>query len=378
MKVMIVLNTAWNLVNFRAGLIRALVSQGHEVIAVAPMDRYAQSLALLGCRYVPLPMDNKGTHPLKDGLLFMRFLKLLWRERPKVVLMYTIKPNIYGSLAAHCLGIPVINNIAGLGSVFIKMNWLTQMVRLMYRAALRRSATVFFQNKDDCEMFVEMGLVSSEKTDCLPGSGINLKQFSSQGMLTIRPYQDVSLQKKLRFILIARMLWDKGVGEYVQAGRIIKQKYPDVELCLLGFLDVDNPSAISRSQMDDWVSEGVVNYLGLSDDVRQHLFDADCIVLPSYREGLPRSLLEAAAMERPIVTTDAVGCRDVVEHGLNGLICRARDADDLANKMEDMINLTPASRQAMGRQGRLMVERQFDEQIVIDKYFKAIALITLK
>ena len=174
------------------------------------------------------------------------------------------------------------------------------------------------------------------------------------------------------------MLWDKGVGEYVQAGRIIKQKYPDVELCLLGFLDVDNPSAISRSQMDDWVSEGVVNYLGLSDDVRQHLFDADCIVLPSYREGLPRSLLEAAAMERPIVTTDAVGCRDVVEHGLNGLICRARDADDLANKMEDMINLTPASRQAMGRQGRLMVERQFDEQIVIDKYFKAIALITLK
>lgn len=380
-KVMIALNTAWNLVNFRAGLIRALVARGYEVIAVAPFDDYAVHLEALGCRYIPLPMDNKGTHPGRDALLLWRFWRLLRRERPAVFLGYTVKPNLYGSLAAHCLRIPVVNNIAGLGAVFIRVNWLTRLVRRMYRVALSRSAKVFFQNEDDRNTFVQSGLVCHKKTDRLPGSGVDLERFSDQAVTINAPRLDCGIQEQeaepppITFLLAARMLWDKGVGEYVEAARVLKQRSLNARFCLLGFLEVENPAAISRAQMDAWVSEGVVDYLGVSDDIRPYLAAADCVVLPSYREGVPRILLEAAAMGCPIVTTDAVGCRDVVEHDVNGLLCRSCDATDLANKLENMMALTPEARIEMGRLGRLKIEQQFDEQIVINKYLRSIDLL---
>lgn len=365
MKVIIVLNTAWNLVNFRAGLIRALVAEGHEVVAVAPQDEYAPRLAALGCRFVALPMDNKGTHPGRDLLLFLRFLSLLRRERPDVFLGYTVKPNVYGSLAAHALGIPVVNNIAGLGAVFIRDNWLTRLVRLLYKTALSRSQHVFFQNDEDMRQFVEQGLVVADKVSRLPGSGVDLCSFY---YLPMQPLGN----RAFRFLLVARLLWDKGVGEFVEAARMVRRKYPAAKFQLLGFLDVKNPTAVSRAQMDEWVAEGVVEYLGVADDVQPYLAAADCVVLPSYREGVPRSLLEAAAMGRPIVTTNAVGCRDAVSDGVNGLLCRVADAGDLAEKMAQMIALSPEARAAMGQRGREKVEREFDEKIVIQKYLDAI------
>lgn len=364
-KILIALNTAWNLVNFRSSLIAALVQSGYEVVTVAPKDEYAKRLPALGCRYVPLPMDNKGTHPGRDALLLWRFFSLLRHERPDVLLSYTIKPNVYGSLAAHMLGIPVVNNIAGLGAVFIKGGWLMRLVRSLYTLALSRSAKVFFQNDDDRRMFVEEGLVRREATDLLPGSGIDLQRYSPNPA-------SKSDSAVIRFLLIARMLWDKGVSEYVAAALMIKQRHANVEFCLLGFLDVENPAAISRTQMDDWVAENIVSYLGVTDDVRPFIADADCVVLPSYREGTPRTLLEAAAMGRPIVATDAVGCREVVEDGVNGFLCRVGDADDLADKMEQMIALSPEQRAEMGRRGREKMERQFDEKIVIQKYLDTI------
>jgi glycosyltransferase involved in cell wall biosynthesis len=371
-KVLIALNTAWNLVNFRAGLIRGLLDAGYEVVTVAPPDEHVSRLHNLGCRYVPLAMDNKGTHPGRDLLLLWRFWRLLSKERPDVFLGYTVKPNIYGSLAAHACGIPVINNIAGLGAVFISPNWLTRLVKGLYRLALSHSKWVFFQNEEDRRMFVEGGLVRSDATDRLPGSGVDLLWFSPV------PLADDG-RKGMRFLLIARMLWDKGVGEYVEAARLVRRRHPDAEICLLGFLDVENPAAISRAQMDDWVREGVVRYLGASDDVRPHIADADCVVLPSYyREGTPRTLLEAAAMGRPIITTDAVGCRNVVDEGKNGYLCRPRDAADLAVKMARMIALSPVARAEMGRRGREKVEREFDERIVIKKYLEVIREILLR
>jgi glycosyltransferase involved in cell wall biosynthesis len=171
------------------------------------------------------------------------------------------------------------------------------------------------------------------------------------------------------------MLWDKGVGEYVEAARIVRQCHPDTEFCLMGFLDAQNPAAISREQMDHWIAEGIVNYLGVTDDVRPHIAAADCVVLPSYREGTPRTLLEAAALGRPIVTTDAVGCREVVDDGVNGYLCKPRDAVDLAEKLERFIKLVPALRAEMGNKGREKMEKQFDEHIVINRYLKAIAKI---
>lgn len=418
-RVMIALNLAWNLVNFRAGLIRALVAEGYEVVAVAPPDEYAPQLAALGCRFVPLPMDNQGTHPGRDLLLLWRFVRLLRRERPAVYLGYTVKPNVYGSLAAHALGIPVVNNIAGLGAVFIRDSLVTRVVRGLYRLALGRSRRVFFQNDEDLRLFVEGGLVRPEVTGRVPGSGIDLGRFApvplpggrgrgnpalstktslspgpspacGRGEITgagLSPTASLSPDPsdeaptlrypasgrgEVRFLLIARMLWDKGVGEYVAAARMVKRRCPEVEFGLLGFLDVKNPAAISREQMEEWVAEGVVTYLGVSDDVREQIAQADCVVLPSYREGTPRTLLEAAAMARPLVATDAVGCREVVEDGVNGYLCRVKDAGDLAQKMERMIALSHDERTAMGRRGREKVEREFDERLVIEAYLRVV------
>lgn len=373
---MIALNTTWNLVNFRSGLIRALLSHGCEVVAVAPPDGYVPRLLALGCRYEPMPMDNQGTHLGRDLMLLWRFYRLFRRERPAVYLGYTVKPNVYGSLAARALGIPVVNNISGLGAVFIKDTWLTRLVRLLYRIALSRSTRVFFQNADDRRLFVNGHLVRQEVTEMIPGSGLDLTRF--------KPAPPPETSRGIRFLLMARMLWDKGVGEFVEAARIIKlqsqQGLPvgrntNVEFCLLGFLDVKNPAAVSSEQVQAWVDEGTVNYLGATDDVRPYIAEADCIVLPSYREGTPRSLLEAAAMARPIITTDAVGCREVVDDEINGFLCLTRDAADLAEKMQRMIAVSPEARAEMGRRGREKVERQFDEKIVINKYLATIEKI---
>lgn len=365
-RIIICLNTAWNLVNFRAGLIRALVAQGYEVVAVAPLDQYADQLATFGCRYVSLPMDNKGTHPGRDLLLLWRFFRLFQKEKPNVYLGYTVKPNVYGSLAAHLSGIPVINNIAGLGSVFIRGSWLTGLVRALYRLALTRSIKVFFQNDDDRQMFISSGLVAKVVADRLPGSGIDLAKFCPV------PFPG---EAPIRFLLIGRMLWDKGVGEFVDAARQLKARGVEAEFCLLGFLDVQNPAAISRAQMDEWVAEGVIRYLGVSDNVAEEIAQADCVVLPSYREGTPRTLLEAAAMARPIVTTDAVGCREVVDDGVNGYLCRIKDACDLADKLALILAHSPEERRAMGLAGRAKVEREFDEKIVVSKYLEAISAV---
>ncbi len=366
-KVLICLNLAWNLVNFRSGLIRALVEAGYDVVAVAPRDDYAPRLEALGCRYIALPMDNRGTHPGRDLLLLLRFVHLFRRERPDVYLGYTVKPNVYGSIAARWLRIPAINNIAGLGAVFIQGGRLAHLVRWLYCKALLPSKKVFFQNDDDRQMFISGGLVRAETTDLLPGSGIDLARFS-----VVPPRALAGAQVTFRFLLIARMLRDKGVLEFVEAARLLKARGPNAEFCLLGFVDVQNPTAISKAEMDAWVAQGNIRYLGVSDDVRAEIAAADCVVLPSYREGTPRTLLEAAAMGRPIVATDVVGCREVVDDGLNGFLCQPRDAADLARKMEQMLLLAPDARTAMGLRGREKMEREFDERIVIQKYLAAI------
>lgn len=371
-KILISINTSWNVYNFRSGLINALAQHGYEVTAASPTDDYSSRLAELGCVHLPLPMDSKSTSPLKDLALFWRYLQLLRRERPDVFLGYTIKPNVYGSLAAHVLSIPVINNISGLGTAFIRDSWLTGIVKALYRLALRSSSRVFFQNDDDLNLFVEHKLVQLDQTALLPGSGIDLAKFQPQALPS--PFAP----RAPRFLLITRLLWDKGVGEFVDAARIVKAKFPDARFQLLGFVDVDNRTAISRSTIDEWIREGIVDYLGVANDVRPCIAASDCVVLPSYREGTPRTLLEAAAMGKPLITTDVPGCREVVDHEQNGFLCQARNPDDLADKMLDFINLSDSQRTAMGEASRKKVERQFDENIVIESYVETLEEILAK
>jgi glycosyltransferase involved in cell wall biosynthesis len=371
-KILISINTAWNLLNFRAGLINGFISSGFEVIAVAPSDKYVAELELLGCRFVHLEMDNQGTHPVRDLLLLWRYFRLLKTEKPNLCLFFTVKPNVYGSLVSTICGIPFINNVSGLGAVFIKGGWLKWFVSALYKLAFRNSYRVFFQNRDDLGLFLENRLVKKELTDLLPGSGINLHIFT--------PTDDddrKSFNAPFRFLLIARMLKDKGVVEFVNAAKLLKESGVKAEFFLLGFLDVQNPTAISCEQMKEWTDQGFVKYLGVSDDVREHIASADCVVLPSYREGMPRTLLEAAAMCKPIITTNVVGCKEVVENGVNGFLCEVKNAQDLALKMKEMLLLSEDQRRSMGENGRLKMEKEFDENIVIQKYLQAIDLALL-
>jgi glycosyltransferase involved in cell wall biosynthesis len=287
-------------------------------------------------------------------------------------LFYTIKPNIYGSLASSICSIPFINNVSGLGAVFIQDGWLRKFVSGLYKLAFRNSNRVFFQNRDDLGLFLQSRLVKKELTDVLPGSGINLQHFTPDDS-NVRK----SLSTPFRFLLIARMLKDKGVVEFVNAALLLKELGFKAEFCLLGFLDVQNPAAISSEQMKEWTDQGFVKYLGVSDDVREHIASADCIVLPSYREGTPRTLLEAAAMGKPIITTNVVGCKEVVVHGVNGFLCEVKNAQDLALKMKEMLLLSEDQRRLMGENGRLKMEKEFDENIVIQKYLQAIDLALL-
>ncbi|WP_296949176.1 glycosyltransferase family 4 protein [uncultured Massilia sp.] len=364
-KVVISINTAWNIYNFRAGLIRSLIAEGYEVVALSPKDEYSQRLVKLGCQVVDLPMDTNGTHPGRDLLLLARYYKVLRAINPHAFLGYTIKPNVYGSLAAHALGIPVINNIAGLGATFIRDSLVTKVVRGLYKVALKRSHKVFFQNADDQSLFVESRLVAKAQTSLLPGSGLNLDHY-------MPPAPDDQAAKPFRFLLVARMLKDKGVEEFADAARLLRQSGATAEFHLLGDAGNGNPNAVPAERLAQWQSEGLVVYHGKTDDVRPHLAAADCVVLPSYREGVPRSLLEAAAMARPIVATDVVGCRDAVDHGVTGLLCEAKSAASLAQQMGAMLAMAPAQRARMGAAGRSKVETQFDEQIVIQKYLQAL------
>jgi len=370
-RVAIVINTSWNIWNFRRSLVTALQAAGHEVLAIAPPDAYSERLETeLGCRYVPILMENKGTNPVKDAQLTRRFYLIYRREQPDVVLHYTIKPNIYGALAARLAGIPSINNVSGLGTVFIVKNFVSRVALQLYRYAFRYPRKVFFQNGDDQALFLQHGLVRPQITDVLPGSGVDVRRF--------RPATQFTRQQPFVFLMIARVLYEKGVEEYFEAARRVREAMPGTRVQLLGGIDESGGVGVKRVVFEQWLAADHIEYLGTTDDVAAYIREADCVVLPSYREGTPKTLLEAAAMGKPIVTTNVPGCRETVVDGQNGLLCEVRNAADLANKMLHVLRLPDTALQAMGRASRQLAETKFDEQIVLDKYLHEVAAIGAK
>lgn len=363
MKVLISLNTSWNIYNFRLNLARAIKKAGYEVILVAPYDEYSDKLSE-EFEYHNIYINNKGTNPKEDAKTILDFYRLYKKIKPNIVLNYTIKPNIYGNIACKMLGIKTINNISGLGTVFIQESLVTKVVKFLYKFSLSSSSKVFFQNSDDRDLFVKNNLVSLALCGLLPGSGIDTRRFI--------PVENKKEDDNFRFLLIARMLLDKGIAEYVEVAKDLQKKYKNVKFQLLGSLDAVNKTAISKEQMDEWVKNGYVEYLGVTDNVQEFIAKADCIVLPSYREGTPRTLLESASMAKPIVTTNTVGCKEVVDDGVNGYLCKVRDSKDLALKMEMMLGLSEEERIEMGKAGREKMMQEFDESIVINKYLNTI------
>ncbi|MBY8089239.1 glycosyltransferase family 4 protein [Vibrio fluvialis] len=363
--IVITSNTSWYLYNFRKNTILSLINNGYQVVTIAPKDEYSNKLSELGAKFIHVDIDQGGTNPIKDIKTIINFFKIYSSVKPSVVLNFTPKNNIYSTLAAKLCKAKVINNIAGLGMVFINESLTAKLARLLYKVSQRKSDKIFFQNEDDRKLFLDNRLADKSITDRLPGSGVDLTRF------TLQPAADDGV---VRFLLIARMLYDKGIGHYVEAARSLKSKHGgSVEFQLLGFVGVNNPTAITEAEMQAWVDEGIVNYLGVSDNVEEDIAKVDCMVLPSfYREGVPKSLLEAGAMGKPIVTTDNVGCRETVDDGINGYLCELRSTESLIDKLELMIQMTHEQRLEMGRQSRLKIEREFDEQIVINKYLNAV------
>jgi len=359
-KLAIVSNSAWHIYNFRLRLIKELRAEGYEIVVIAPSDLYAGKIEEEGFSYRHVSIDSGGTNPYADLRLVFDFSRIFKKENVDFLLLYTIKPNIYGSIAARFLNIPVINNISGLGSLFIRNNCLTRLAQHLYRYALSRSVKVFFHNNDDMQFFIRKGLVKKTTAERLPGSGVDHRKFA--------PYPVQKNGGPFVFLLCSRMILDKGVGIYAEAARILKAKHGNIECQLLGFMDVKNPSAVSHEQMQQWVRAGLVNYLGTTDHVMEYILRSHCVVLPSYREGVPRSLLEAASLAKPIITTNTAGCKDVVDDGVNGYLCDPGNAGDLAEKMERMIRLSDQERSRMGSLGREKVIREFDEAIVIQRY----------
>ena len=367
--VAIVLNTSWNIYNFRLGLIRALKEKGYRVLLIAPRDDYTEKLEAEGFLYYEIKMNNKGVNPLEDLKLTRDFYKLYQEIKPNIIFNYTIKPNIYSSLAAKKLNIPVINNITGLGTVFLNNNLSSHIARWLYKISINKNSVVF-QNRDDMKLFIKKGLVQESSVTLISGSGIDTERF--------KPLSK-NKNEKFVFLMIARLIKDKGIEEYIEAIRLIRQSC-DAQKCtfkILGSLYLSNPTAISQKELDGWIDEGLIEYLGHSDTVYEEIAKVDCVVLPSYREGLSRVLLEASSMEKPIITTNVPGCRDVVDDTINGYLVEVKNSRELAQAIQKMVALSSLDLQRMGEAGREKVINQFSQTKVIEKYFSLLKILGL-
>lgn len=364
--VLLAANSSWNLVNFRAPIIAALQQRGYRVLAAVPSDSAVQALRALGVEIHPVPVDARGISPLRDAHLFFSYRNLLRRLRPAAFFGFTAKPNIYGSAAAGYIGVPVINTITGLGTGFLSGRVLESIVSSLYRWGLRQSQCVFFHNPEDRDLFVTQGLIAPHQTAIVPGSGVDLRHFSPA------PVRDAVGTPS--FLFIGRFLKDKGAIEFAQAAAMVK-KSKMARFQMLGSIE-DHPKAAPRELFRDLVRDGTIELLGPTDDVRPFIADTDCVVLPSYREGLPRVLLEASAMGKPVVATDVPGCRQALENGVTGLLCSARSVSSLAEAMTRIAEMSPKDRASMGARGRQKAEREFSQERVVEAYLDALEELT--
>ncbi len=367
LKIAIILNTSWNAFNFRKGLIQHFLSLGHEVVIIAPEDESVDSLIQWGARHQDISLDKGGMNPMKD-LKYQQVLKaILKEEKPNIALTYTIKPNIYGSLVCSACRIPVINNVSGLGTTFLWKGWVQRLVTILYQRAFNRSDFIFFQNKDDRALFLQHVKTPISKTGLLPGSGIDLSFYHSHPPLFDRP---------LKILMIGRLIIDKGVREFLAAAAQLKGEFPDLEFSLAGGYDPVHKRSILEDEFVELKESGTVKYLGQISDIKEAIAAADLIVLPSYREGTPRTLLEGAAMSRPLIATDVPGCREVIDDGINGFLCERESIDSLARKIKLFLSLTTAEKIQMAAASRKLVENRFDESIVIGEYMRKINQLT--
>jgi len=372
MRVLVLSSLAQSLLNFRGQLLAAMVGEGHEVVACAPeRDPIVEArLAAMGIRFVQTKMNRAGSNPLLDLETLADYMELILRERPGVVLAYTQKPIIYGGLASRLAGgSRFYALVSGLGYVFSPAakhrRFLRALVRKLYGLALRRAQAIFVFNSDDRAEMVRQGIVDKRQNVIqVPGSGVDLNHFRAEPFPSGPP----------TFLMIARLMRDKGLQQFVEAARLVRDRHPEARFHLLGEFEDSNPTGITRAELDGWLQEGAITYLGRTDDVRPYLADASVFVLPSYyREGLPRTILEAMASGRAVVTTDMPGCRDPIEHGENGFLVQPQDSEDLAAALLRFVE-EPELVARMGQASRRIAEAKYDVRMVNAQLLAAMRL----
>ena len=306
-------------------------------------------------------LDRDGMNPIRDFLLVIELYKKYKRIKPDRIIHYTHKPNIYGTIAAWINGIPSISVITGLGYSFIHKGFANQVARILYKLVGRLTTIMVFENKDDQRLFNDLGLVKSFKTKSIKGCGVDTEFFKPT-------YNGIDSDETI-FTFIGRLLKDKGIVEFVESAKEIKKRYPDTIFQVLGDFDEGNPSTISKEQLLKWIHSGTITYDGFVKDVRPHIAHSDCIVLPSYREGMPRIVLEAMSMGKPVITTDTPGCRETVENGINGFIVKPKSVSSLTNGIKKFLDLSENEIIQMGKEGRAISEQEFNEgKISTDLY----------
>ena len=359
MKVLLIGNSDICIYTFRKELVDKLLQEGHKVFILAPYGKLIDDLKKAGCVFYDTPLSRRGKNILKDLKLLRNYKKTIGEIKPDIVFTFTIKPNIYGALASAKYNVPCVMNITGLGSA-VENKGITQKITLfLYRKALKKVQTVFFQNEENMRFFADRNL-GTGKHKLLPGSGVNLKKFA---------YADYPSENNgLVFLFLSRIMKEKGIDQYLQAAEYLKGKYPGLKFNICGYCE-----EAYQQRLEDLQSKGIIFYYGLKKDVVPIIKESHCLVHPTYYpEGLSNVLLESCACGRPVITTDRSGCREVVENGVNGFFCKQKDAEDLIRCILKFMNLSAEERRTMGLNGRKKVEREFDRNIVVKAYLDEI------
>ena len=362
--ILVLTNSIGRLHSFRKEVMKAILDNGYEVIISVPEDKgeKADYFRSIGCQVVETKFNRRGMNPLADLALMMRYRRMIRHMKPKAVLTYTIKPNIYGGLAARLSHVPQLANVTGLGDAVENGGWMQKLTVTLYKIGLGKTRRIFFQNASNREFGIRMG-IADDSSVLLPGSGVNLQHHTCQDY--------PADEGKIRFLFIGRLLKDKGVDELFEAARVIKTKYPQAEFRIVGAVEGDY-----QKQLDEIVSTGVINYLGRQADVRPFIGAVECTIMPSYHEGMSNVNLESAANGRPVITTNVPGCRETIDDGKTGYLIEAKSTKSLIDAIERFITLPYEQKVLMGQEGRKKVEREFDRQIVVDLYLKEIKQIS--
>ena len=364
-KIVISANTSWYIYNFRKNTIAKLQDAGMEVIVIAPKDEYSVKLCELGAKFLHLEMNPTSTSLVGEMKVCFLLYKLLKKTDCDLLLNFTPKNNIYGGIAAKLCGIPFINNISGMGRVFVGRSITSLLVSSLYKLTQKFADTVFFQNEDDMRFFIKNSIVCKKHAELLPGSGVDLDFFKSE---------HIKKDNIFRFLMISRIIREKGIYEFAESAKNLKKIYQDkVEFILAGKIKDDVESEAYSDQIRLWTDCGFIKYIGMVDNVKELIDSVDCVVLPSYyREGTPKSLLEASSMSKPIITTDNIGCREALIDGVTGFLCIPKSPDSLSSAMDNVIRMDSVEISKMGAEGREFMRKKFNESIVIEKYIDAI------